>query len=68
MAALYYWCQSIRGMTCAKIHAALYSRGMVRDKYRIDVVTGSQKQVACGVDGFVSRAEKQVAGIGCIAF
>ena len=48
------------------------ARRMVRDKYRIDVVTGAQKQVACGVGGFVSRTKKQVAGVGfvakCIAF
>ena len=41
---------------------------MGRDKYSIDVVTGSQKQVAGGVDGFVSRAEKQVAGVGVVVF
>ncbi len=39
---------------------------MGRDKYRIYVVAGSQEQVACGVDGFVSRAEKQVAGVGFV--
>ena len=67
MVAVCHWCQLIRDMTCARIHSALYSCGMM-NKYSIDVVTGSQKQVACGVDSSVSRAEEKVAGVGVMAF
>ena len=57
MVAVCHWCQSIRDMTQDTL--CVDSCGVTQDKYRIYVVTGSQKQVACGVDGFVSRAEEQ---------